>query len=145
MTHTGRLMKRFALCMFLALAAGSYARAQKTVVIANRSTHADQMSQSEVRDIFTGSSTRFSNGTQAVPVILRGGLEQDSFLKDFIGKLDSSFRNGWRSLVFSGQATMVKTVDDDTAMLAYVANTPGAIGYVSKASPRDNVITVTVR
>ena len=144
MTHVGMGMGRLGLCLLLSLAS-SYGLAQKTVVIANRSTGADRMSQSEVHDIFTGSSTRFNNGTLAVPVVLRGGPEQDSFLKEFIGKLDSSFRNGWRSLVFSGQATMLKTVDDDAEMLAYVANTPGAIGYVSKASARDNVITVTVR
>jgi ABC-type phosphate transport system substrate-binding protein len=138
-------MKRIALFMFLSATVASSALAQKTVVIVNRSTHTQQMSPDEVRDIFTGSTTRFRNGTGALPVVLRGGPEQDAFLKEFIGKLDSSFRNGWRTLVFSGQATMLKIVDDDEAMLTYVANTPGAIGYVSKATLRENVITVTVR
>jgi ABC-type phosphate transport system substrate-binding protein len=145
MTNKRAAMKRYALFVFLLLPAFFTARAQKTVIIANRSSHAQQMTQDEVRDIFTGSVTRFKNGTEAVPVVLRSGQEQDFFLREFIGKLDSSFRNGWRSLVFSGQGTMLKIVDDDAAMLAYVANTPGAIGYVSKAAVRDNVITVTVR
>jgi ABC-type phosphate transport system substrate-binding protein len=138
-------MKRFLRYACLFLAAASVARAQKTVVIVNRSTHVEQMSAAEVRDIFTGSSTRFRNGTSAVSVVLQGGSEQDSFLKEFIGKLDSGFRIGWRSLVFSGQATMVKTVENDAAMLAFVARTPGAIGYVPKTAERDNVTTVIVR
>jgi hypothetical protein len=134
-----------AMLFVLCLIAFARVALSQTVVIANRSTHADYMSAADIYDIFTGSTTRFRNGAQAVPVILRPGPEQDSFLKEFIGKLDSSFRIVWRSLVFSGQGTMPRNVEDDAAMLIYVAATPGAIGYVSKTTPRDNVITVTVR
>jgi ABC-type phosphate transport system substrate-binding protein len=138
-------MKRSLLLVLICTASMSAAFAQKTVVIANRSTHAEQMTAADIRDIFTGATTRFSNGTPAVPVFLRAGPEHDSFLKDYVGKLDSSFRIGWRSLVFTGQANMPKSVEDDAAMLNYVASNPGAVGYVSKVSARDNVIIVTVR
>ena len=136
----------FALLSPLLLAASS-ATAQKTtmVIIANRSTHAEAMNAGEVRELFTGTATRFKDGAPAVIVLLRGGPSQDAFLKEYIGKGDSSFRTGWRTLVFTGQASMPRSLDEEAAVVNYVASTPGAIGYVSRAVARDNVITIAVR
>ena len=35
---------------------------------------------------------------------LKAGAGHDAFLKKYVGKSDSAFRAGWRSLVFTGQA-----------------------------------------
>jgi ABC-type phosphate transport system substrate-binding protein len=37
---------------------------------------------------------------------------------------------------------MPKTCDSEAALIEYVAATPGAIGYVSRISPQDNVKTL---
>ena len=134
------------LTVSLMMGASASASAQKTVVvIANRSAHVEQLSTAEVRDLFTGAETHFSKGAMAVPVVLRGGPVHEAFLREYIGKLDSSFRGGWRSLVFSGQAALPKNVDDEAAMVNYVAATPGAIGYVERSALKDNVVVVTVK
>jgi hypothetical protein len=40
------------------------------------------------------------------PVLLKAGTSNDEFLSAYVGKTDSAFRASWRSLVFSGQATL---------------------------------------
>jgi ABC-type phosphate transport system substrate-binding protein len=70
---------------------------------------------------------------------------QDEFLSLYIGKTDSGFRAGWRSILFSGQGAMPKTLDSEAAVVEYVARTPGAIGYIGRAAPHEGVKILIVR
>jgi ABC-type phosphate transport system substrate-binding protein len=117
----------------------------QVVVIANPGVKASQVSKSDLRDVFTGSATSLKDGSHVSPALLKGGTANDAFLTAYIGKPDSAFRAEWRSLVFSGQASMPKTLDSDAAMVDYVAHTPGAIGYVSSGAPHDGVKVLAVR
>jgi ABC-type phosphate transport system substrate-binding protein len=140
-------MKRRPLPVFfglLVLAVCSCAHAQ-VVIIANSSVSASSISKTELRDIFTGASTSLSNGKQVTPVLLRQGGVQDEFLSLYIGKTDSGFRAGWRSILFSGQGAMPKTLDSEAAVVEYVARTPGAIGYIGRAAPHEGVKILIVR
>jgi ABC-type phosphate transport system substrate-binding protein len=121
------------------------ARAQEVVVIANNGVKASSASSEDIRGVFTGEKSTLGDGSHVVPVTLKGGAANDAFLKAYVGKSDAAFRTGWRSLVFSGQGSMPKTVDSDAAMVAYVAATPGAIGYIAKGAEHDNVKTLTIK
>jgi ABC-type phosphate transport system substrate-binding protein len=120
------------------------ARAQ-VVVIANPSVAATEISRAELRDIFTGASSSLRRGIAVTPVLQKQGPVQDEFLDRYIGRSDSALRAGWRSILFSGQGVMPKTLDSDAAVVAYVARTPGAIGYVDKSSSHDGVKVLAVR
>jgi hypothetical protein len=78
-------------------------------------------------------------------VLLKSGSAHDEFLSAYVGKNDTAFRAGWRSLVFSGQATMPKSLDSEAAVVEYVAHNAGAIGYISKATPHEGVKVLAVR
>jgi ABC-type phosphate transport system substrate-binding protein len=80
-----------------------------------------------------------------VPVLLKESPTNEGFLSQYVGKSDAAFRTSWRSLVFSGQGVMPRSVESETAMVDYVARTPGAIGYVSKVTPHDGVKILAVR
>ena len=80
-----------------------------------------------------------------MPILLKAGSAHEEFLQAYIGKNDTAYRAGWRSLVFSGQATMPKSVDGDAAVVEFVAHNAGAIGYIGKASPHDGVKVLTVK
>jgi hypothetical protein len=79
-----------------------------------------------------------------VPILLKAGTAHEEFLQAYIGKNDTAYRAGWRSLVFSGQATMPKSLDGDAAVVEFVAHNAGAIGYIGKASPHEGVKVLTV-
>jgi ABC-type phosphate transport system substrate-binding protein len=140
-------MKRL-LCAFLigafAFIFSAHCQAQ-AIVIANPSVKAADVSKSELRDVFTGAVSSLKDGSHVTPVLLKGGAANDEFLTSYVGKNDTAFRASWRSLVFSGQATMPKSLDSEAAMVDYVAHNAGAIGYITSATPHEGVKVLSVR
>jgi ABC-type phosphate transport system substrate-binding protein len=117
----------------------------QVVVIANPGVKSAEISKSDLRDVFTGGATSLKDGARVTPILLRSGTVHEEFLTAYIGKGDAAFRASWRSLVFSGQASMPKSLDSEAAMVEYVARTPGAIGYVGKSTPHEGVKILAVR
>lgn len=122
----------------------SLAQAQ-VVVIANPSVKSAEVSAADLRDVFTGASSTFKDGSHITPVLLKAGAVNDSFLTLYVGKSDSAFRANWRSMLFSGQGVMPRTLESDAAVVEFVAHTPGAVGYIAKTSPHEGVKTLNVR
>jgi hypothetical protein len=141
------LMKRSHLLFLLALAASVLAPCAyaQVLVIANPSVGAAEVSKAELRDVFIGATSSLKGAPQVTPVLLKQGPVNDGFLDLYVGKSDSAFRAGWRSILFSGQGVMPKTFDSDTAVVDYVAHTPGAIGYIAKTTPHDGTKILIVR
>jgi ABC-type phosphate transport system substrate-binding protein len=117
----------------------------QVVVIANLGIAITDVSKAELRDVFTGASSSLKGGVQVKPVLLREGAVNDDFLDLYVGKSDSAFRASWRSILFSGQGVLPKTLDSDAAVVEYVLRTPGAVGYIGSSSPHDGVKTLRVR
>jgi ABC-type phosphate transport system substrate-binding protein len=114
-----------------ALAACPAASAQDVVIVANKGVAVSQLTTAELRDIFRGTRSRFSDGTRAVPVLLKGGPVHEVFLRKHLGDTPDEFRMRWRKAVFTGQASMLREFNTEVMLLQYIASTPGAIGYVS--------------
>lgn len=121
------------------LAACSAASAQEVILVANKGLQVTAISAADLRAIFLGTKTRFSDGSHAVPVTLKGGPVHEVFLRHYIGQSPGEFRAQWRKTVFTGQGAVLKAFDSESALLQYVAATPGALGYVSRFSPSDDV------
>jgi hypothetical protein len=119
------------------------AKAQ-VIVIANPSVKTTEVSKNDLKDVFTGASTSLGGGN-VVPILLKAGTVHEEFLQVYIGKNDTAYRAGWRSLVFSGQATMPKSLDGDAAVVEFVAHNAGAIGYIGKATPHEGVKVLTIK
>lgn len=140
-------MKKLIYASLLAAAASVFtvqARAQ-AIVIANPSVKSADVSKGDLRDVFTGAASSFKDGSHVTPVLLKSGSAHDEFLSEYVGKNDTAFRASWRSLVFSGQATMPKSLDSEAAVVEYVAHNAGAVGYIGKATPHDGVKVLSVR
>jgi len=119
--------------------------AQNVVVIVNSGVRETAASRDDIRAIFTGDKSSLGDGSRVTPVTLKGGPAHEAFLKTYVGKGDAAFRTGWRNLVFTGQGSMPKMFDSEAALVDYVAATPGAIGYVSKATDVGKAKTLAVR
>jgi len=138
------MKKLLALPLFAAgILSVTVAHAQ-VIVIANPAIKTSDVSKADLHEVFSGSASSFKEGGHVTPILLKSGTANDEFLAAYIGKSDSAFRASWRSLVFSGQATMPKTLDTDAAVVDYVAHTPGAVAYISKSAPHEGVKVLAV-
>jgi ABC-type phosphate transport system substrate-binding protein len=117
----------------------SAANAQDVVIVVNKNVRISQIRDIDLHAIFTGEQSRFADGSHALPVILKGGAVHEVFLKKHLGENPDDFRAQWRKAVFTGQGAMPRTFDSESALIAYVTATPGAIGYVSRVSPEEDV------
>jgi len=117
----------------------------QVVVIANPSVKSVEVSSADLRDVFTGTSSTFKDGSRVTPVLLKQGPVNDGFLTLYVGKSDAAFRASWRSLLFSGQGIMPRTLDSEIAVVEYVAHTPGAVGYISRSTPHEGIKVLAVR
>jgi ABC-type phosphate transport system substrate-binding protein len=140
-------MKKTLLVFLLAAVSSIFAvHAQaQAIIIANPSVKSADVSKNDLRDVFTGAASSLKDGSKVTPVLLKSGGVHDEFLSEFIGKNDTAFRASWRSLVFSGQASMPKSLDSEAAIVDYVAHNPGAIGYIGKATPHEGVKVLAVK
>ena len=126
------------------LLGGFSAQAQDVVIVTNKGVLISHITPAELKDIFTGARTRFADGSRAIPVVLKGGPVHEVFLRNHLGDNPSEFRARWRKAVFTGEGSMLKECESEAALLSYVTNTPGAIGYLSRAVDGDVVRVITV-
>ena len=122
----------------------SAASAQDVVLVANKSVQITEIKDADLRAIFTGEKTRFADGSHAVPVTLKGGPVHEVFLRNHVGDNPEEFRARWRKAVFTGQGAMPRAFDSESALIEYVSTTPGALGYVSRVSPQNDVKSIPV-
>ena len=134
MSKTGCLI-----VLLVSLGSWSAAGAQDVVLVANKGVQISEITDADLRAIFMGTRTRFADGSHAVPVILKGGPAHEVFLRNHVGESPEEFRSRWRKEIFTGQGAMPKAFDSESALIEYVAATPGAVGYVSRISSQDRV------
>src|SRR5580704_14447942 len=130
---------RFLILLLASLGSWSASRAQDVVLVANKGVQISEITNADLRAIFMGTKTRFADGSHAVPVTLKGGPAHEVFLKHYVGENPEEFRSQWRKVVFTGQGAMPRAFDSESALIEYVAATPGALGYASRISSDDNV------
>jgi TonB family protein len=112
-------------------------------VIANPGIQADAMSLADLRGVFLEEKNSLA-GMHVEPILEKSGPVHEAFLKEYLEKNADSLRTYYRTLVFTGKGSMPKTVGSDAEVIAYVARTKGAIGYVSATSSADGVKTLFI-
>jgi TonB family protein len=113
-------------------------------VIANGSVKADMISANEVKSVFLEEYNSLGDGTHVEPVLEKDGPVHEAFLHEYLGGTDDDLQNYYRALVFSGRGSMPKQLGSDAEVVAYVARTKGAIGYVSAEAIGEDVKTLTI-
>jgi ABC-type phosphate transport system substrate-binding protein len=120
----------------LLAAASTFLSAQltaQTVVIVNSSVSARNLGSKELMDIFTLNNSRWDNGTRITVYDLKSGRAKDAF-HEFIGMSEEELKKIWLRKQFTGKARPPKSISNEEALIDLVAETEGAIGYVSEKS-----------
>lgn len=117
--------------------------AEDVVIIVNQSVNETTLSKKDVSNIFLGKKTSWSDGSN-IKYVVRTGDIHTSFIKSYLGKKESQFKTYWKKQVFTGKGSPPKELNSDQAMVDFVAQTAGAIGYVSAGIDVSKVKTITI-
>jgi ABC-type phosphate transport system substrate-binding protein len=118
--------------------------ADEVAVVSAKST-ISTLSKSQVADIFLGKTTRFPDGSQAVPIDQsEGTLARDEFYARIAGKSAAQMKAYWSRIIFTGRGEPPKEVPSSRETKRLVVANPNAIGYIESNLVDDTVRVVTV-
>jgi len=114
---------------------------QSLAVVVNRANPVDNMSFSELRKIFLGRRSHWSNGRRIAVVMLDYGQPERETVLERIYQMDENgYRNYFLRGMFRGEVfTSPKTLASPTVVRKFVFNAPGAIGYMRASDVDDSV------
>lgn len=126
-------MKRwYWICLLISF---SISNALADSVIVNKAVSASSISRSALLTAFTMRSKRWPDGTKlTVFVFADQHPVHQHFVKSSLGLFPYQLRSIWDRILFSGAGQAPVTVSSEQEMIELVANTPGAIGYISETS-----------
>jgi TonB family protein len=127
----------------LAIFVSGESLADNVKVIANSSVKADAISAADLRRVFLEERIALADGSHVEPVLEKDGPVHVAFL-EYLGISEDDLQTYYRTLVFTGRGSMPKELGSDAEVVAYVARTRGAIGYVSSAASLEGVKTLAI-
>jgi len=102
-------------------------------IIAHPQVEVSKLSQASARAVFGMRQAKWPNGSLIRVFVLPDAHPVHGALcKGELSIYPYQLRQSWDRLVYSGMAQAPVEVSSETEMVAKVAATPGAIGYVSK-------------
>jgi ABC-type phosphate transport system substrate-binding protein len=149
---------QFALLSILAIAAFVFAspvnsaiRADDTKtsafrVIVHPSNANSSTTREFVAEAFFKRTTRWQGGETIHPVDLRPeAIARRAFSSEVLQRSVTAVRSFWQQRIFSGRDLPPPEFDTDEAVIKYVVNTPGSIGYVSSSARLERARELTLR
>jgi TonB family protein len=135
--------------LLLALAAwvssvGANSSAPNIKIIANSTVKSEAITVHDLKNVYLGKSSTLLDGTRVEPVLAKDGTVHEAFLRQYLGESNEQLQTYYQSLIFSGKGSMPKEVRSDAEMVAYVARTKNAIGYVSGETDTAGLKTLRV-
>lgn len=115
------------------------ASAGDIIVIGNRSVPASQLNAKDIKNIYLGKKKLWENGMKVAFVMLKDGDVTKRFLKSYVKKNPGMFNKYWKKKMFTGAGNPPIVFEREKDLVKYVAETKGAIGYVSSEAYSDSV------
>ena len=118
--------------------------AGEIIVVANKNVPVNTLTMDEVKAIFLGEKTKWSNDTKVTFVILKTAEDEKAFLKEYVGKSPSQFKMYWKNQIFTGKGSIPASFDNVNDLIDFVSKTDGAIAYISNDIAVNNVKKMNV-
>jgi ABC-type phosphate transport system substrate-binding protein len=135
-------MKIISLRALALLALTATAAFAAPTVIANKNVAAEKLDAATTKAVFLGKKVSWDTGGRDVLAVLKAGPVADEFLTKATEMNASAFSNHWRRLAMTGGGTAPKFFDKEEDLRKFVAETPGAIGFVDSANADATVATL---
>lgn len=132
---------RWGLLSLLALAPFAALRAEP-VIIVHKGLEGQALDAATVKSVLLGKKVAWDNGSRVTIAALKSGPVADGALKAAVDQTASQFLNHWRRLAMTGGGLAPKSFESEAEVLKFVAETPGAIGFVDSATADASVVVV---
>jgi len=110
------------------------ASSQEVVAVVSAKSPVTALNPSQVADIFLGKTSRFPDGTQAVPIDLaEDSPARDKFYAQFTGKSPAQVKAHWSKIIFTGRGQPPRQASSYSEAKKMIAENPNAIGYIDNA------------
>lgn len=143
-SHLSRWLFRLCLAAFILVGSSSIASAEE-IAIAKADNPTADVSKKNLKKMLLGKAKKWKNGDKVIIATLSGGAVHDTFIKKYAGKTSKQFTNYWRKMVFSGKGKMPKSFESEEDLVAFVAETDGAVGYIDSATAQDGVKAIAIK
>lgn len=137
-------MKNLLRLLGLVLACGLAAPAASAApaLVAHKSLAAEKLDAAALKAVFLGKKVSWDGGGRIVLAVLKNSPIADEFLQKAVEMNASTFGNHWRRLAMTGGGTAPKAFDKEEDLRAFVAETPGAVGFLGAAAADASVATL---
>lgn len=129
-------MKKMKLCTPAVLALlliAPVCNAEVAVIINANNT--DTLSADDINGIFLAKMKSFPSGSAAIPINQSSDSSAtQAFNEQVLKKNSQQLKAYWSKLVFTGQGTPPKEVDNDAEVIKLVQANPSTIGYIDSSS-----------
>lgn len=130
-------MKKIIIILFSLMSGFAFSA---TSVIINPNDAGAGLSQGDAKKIYLGKKKSLPSGSKALPVDqTAGSVLREGFLSSVVGKSESQYKSFWAKKLFTGKGKPPTEKDSDDAIKAFVASTPGAVGYIDSSNLDDSV------
>ena len=104
------------------------------VAVVSARSPVTSLSADQVADIFLGRTSRFPDGSPAVPIDLsEESPERERFYASFTGKSSAQVKAHWSKIIFTGRGQPPKQVPSGAEAKRMIADNPNAIGYIDQS------------
>ena len=122
----------FALGVIFLLTGAQQLEAQDFQVVVHAGAGMTEISRGELSRIFKKKAGKLPSGENATPIDhVDGAAVREAFSQSVHGRSADKIAAQWLQQIFAGKAYPPEQLASDAEVLAYVASTPGAVGYVS--------------
>lgn len=134
-----KLIIQYLLILALPAISMSVSADNSVVVIANTGNKDINLGREQVRNLFMGASL----GYDLKPVALtRENRTRTIFNTQIIGLTESRIQSYWAQMKFTGRMTPPRELNDEEALLKYLVDNPGSVGYLSSTVSLPDSLTV---
>ena len=132
------------LAAILLVGSVSLASAAGGVFITNP-TGPDSLTKADIKNILLGNKTKWDSGGLVKLAVLSQGPVHESIVQEYTARSADQFDKYWKKQVFTGKGSSPDSFKTDAELVAFVAKTPGAFGYIAGDAKRDGVKVISVQ
>lgn len=121
----------------------SAALSAQPAVVGHPGLSSEKIDGATLKSVLLGRKVAWDGAGRITLAVLKSGPVAEELLKAHADLSLSAFNNHWRRLAMTGGGTAPKAFDNEADLRKFVAETPGAIGFLDRAQVDGSVIVLT--